>query len=91
MSASLNDLENTLFNDPNFEENVSRFAGDAACQVVYITKERIAIIDDDGESAILALSAFTDKFKNPQRPTLPIGSPFLPHPLIPPPPFQPSP
>jgi dynein heavy chain 1 len=51
MSASLSDLENTLFNDHNFEENVSRFAGDAACQVVYITKERISIIDDGGRSA----------------------------------------
>lgn len=48
MSASLSDVGDSLFRDPLFEENVLRFAGDAGCQVVYITKERSVSMDDDG-------------------------------------------
>lgn len=48
MSASASDLEASLFVEPSFEEQVLRFAGDGGCQVVYITKERFATMDDDG-------------------------------------------
>lgn len=50
MSASIQDLEDSLFLDPSLDEKVLRFAGDAGCQVVYITKEKFADVDDDGTS-----------------------------------------
>lgn len=40
MSATVEELESTLFQDPSFEEKVQRFATDSGCQVVYLTKER---------------------------------------------------
>lgn len=40
MSASAQELQDTLFEDQSFDEKALRFATDAACQVVYITKER---------------------------------------------------
>lgn len=53
MSAVLVELEDSLFEDPSFEEKVLRFAGDAACQVVYITKERLVTVDEEGEPVLL--------------------------------------
>lgn len=41
MSTTTQDLDDTLFQDPHLDEKVSRLANDAACQVVYITKERV--------------------------------------------------
>ena len=49
MSATVDDLT-TLFSDPSFEDKALRFASDAACQVVYITKQRY-VDDDEGESS----------------------------------------
>lgn len=40
MVATAQELDDTLFQDQNFDEKVQRFATDAGCQVVYITKER---------------------------------------------------
>lgn len=48
MSADLLDVEDSLFTDPSFDEKSLRFAGDAGCQVVYITKEKFFDVDDDG-------------------------------------------
>lgn len=49
MSAVRTELEDSLFADPSFEEKVVRFASDAGCQVVYVTKERFVDADEDGE------------------------------------------
>lgn len=49
MSASMEDIEDSLFEDSSFEEKVTRFASDAGCQVVYITKETFIDVDDDGK------------------------------------------
>jgi dynein heavy chain 1 len=49
MSAAVDQLEKTLFADPTFEEKVQRFATDAGCQVVYITRERFVEPDEEGE------------------------------------------
>ncbi|BEJ00458.1 hypothetical protein CcaverHIS631_0503150 [Cutaneotrichosporon cavernicola] len=47
MAATRQELELGLFNDPTFEEKTLRFASDAGCQVVYITKERYLDVDED--------------------------------------------
>lgn len=49
MSATKQELDQGLFDDPSFDEKVLRFASDHACQVVYITKERYLDVDEDGE------------------------------------------
>lgn len=49
MAASRKELERGLFDDMAFEEKTLRFATDAGCQVVYITKERFVDVDEDGE------------------------------------------
>jgi dynein heavy chain 1 len=49
MSASLEALEDSLFEDTGFDEKVTRFASDSGCQVVYITKETFVDIDEDGK------------------------------------------
>lgn len=51
MSAKVEELEDSLFVDPSFEEKVLRFATDAACRGVYVTKESFADADEDGEPA----------------------------------------
>ena len=50
MAASSEDLDTSLFVDPNFDEKALRFATDAASQVVYITKERYAEQNENGWS-----------------------------------------
>ena len=50
MSATTQELADSLFEDPSFDEKVLRFASDAACQVVYITRNRHVDVEDDGES-----------------------------------------
>lgn len=50
MSASVEELEDSMFEDPSFEEKVQRFASDAASRSVYVTKETFMDADDDGES-----------------------------------------
>ncbi|KAK4688349.1 dynein cytoplasmic 1 heavy chain, partial [Tremellales sp. Uapishka_1] len=50
MSASPEDLEDSLFQDPSFEEKSLRFATDPGCMVVYITRERFNDTDDDAHS-----------------------------------------
>jgi hypothetical protein len=49
MSASLEELEDSLFEDTGFDEKVTRFASDSGCQVVYITKETFVDVDEDGK------------------------------------------
>lgn len=49
MSAPLEELEDSLFEDTGFEEKVTRFASDTGCQVVYITKETFVDVDEDGK------------------------------------------
>lgn len=49
MSATSEELEDSLFEDPSFEEKVARFATDSGCQVVYVTKETFLDVDEDGE------------------------------------------
>jgi dynein heavy chain 1 len=49
MSATREELEDSLFEDPSFEEKVARFATDSGCQVVYVTKETFLDVDEDGE------------------------------------------
>ena len=49
MSASTEELEDSMFEDPGFEEKVSRFASDAASRSVYVTKETFMDSDDDGK------------------------------------------
>ncbi len=56
MSATVEDLAASLFQDPNFDEKVLRFASDAGCQVVYITRDRHVDVEVDGESAICHLT-----------------------------------
>lgn len=48
MTATRIELEDSLFEDPAFEEKSLRFATDTACQVVYITRERYLDVDEDG-------------------------------------------
>ncbi len=48
MAATQAELEDSLFEDPNFDEKVTRFASDAGCQVVYITRETVPDYADDG-------------------------------------------
>ena len=45
MSATRQEVEDSLFEDPGFEEKSIRFATDLACPVVYITQERILRVD----------------------------------------------
>jgi dynein heavy chain 1 len=52
MAATRQELEHGLFEDPAFEEKSLRFATDAGCQVVYITKERYLDVDEDGECKV---------------------------------------
>ena len=49
MSASMEDIEDSLFEDSSFDEKVTRFASDSGCQVVYITKETFIDVDEDGK------------------------------------------
>jgi dynein heavy chain 1 len=51
MSATSEELEDSLFEDTSFDEKVTRFASDTGCQVVYITKETFLDVDEDGESS----------------------------------------
>lgn len=48
MTASREELHDSLFEDPSFEEKSLRFGTDAACQVMYITRERYLDVDEDG-------------------------------------------
>jgi len=48
MSATNSELDDSLFSDPSFEEKSLRFATDAGCQVVYVTRERYIDGDDEG-------------------------------------------
>lgn len=49
MGASRRDLESSLFDDTAFEEKCTRFASDAGCMVVYVTKELpVTAVDGDG-------------------------------------------
>ena len=48
MTATSHELQSSLFDDPSFEEKSLRFATDAGCQVVYITRERYLDVDDTG-------------------------------------------
>lgn len=66
MAATRQELEMGLFGDPTFEEKTLRFASDAGCQVVYITKERYLDVDEDGERSWL--------------PSFPSFHPFSPYP-----------
>lgn len=50
MSASANELADSMFSDPSFEEKSLRFATDVGCQVVYITRERYMNTEEEGES-----------------------------------------
>lgn len=52
MSATPQELEDSLFSDPSFDEKALRFATDSVCQVVYITRERFLDVDadEDGKS-----------------------------------------
>ncbi|KAL7421138.1 dynein heavy chain [Cryptotrichosporon argae] len=52
MSATRQELENSLFDDPGFEEKTVRFATDAACQVVYITRERVVDVGPEDTTAV---------------------------------------
>jgi hypothetical protein len=47
MSATRLELEMTLFNDPEFDEKVSRFAQDSSIMVAYITKEIDTNVSDE--------------------------------------------
>ncbi|CAD6590781.1 MAG: hypothetical protein TREMPRED_005879, partial [Tremellales sp. Tagirdzhanova-0007] len=47
MSATGQELKDSLFEGPGFEEKSVRFATDPACQVVYITRERYLDLDED--------------------------------------------
>ncbi|WVQ73635.1 hypothetical protein IAR50_003215 [Cryptococcus sp. DSM 104548] len=47
MSATPQELDDTLFEDPNFDEKTVRFATDVGCQVVYVTKERYLDVDEE--------------------------------------------
>ena len=51
MSATGQELKDSLFEGPGFEEKSVRFATDPACQVVYITRERYLDLDEDGAPA----------------------------------------
>lgn len=48
MTATQQQLDDSLFQDPSFEEKSLRFATDAGCQVVYLTRERYMDADEDG-------------------------------------------
>ncbi|KIR72005.1 dynein heavy chain 1, cytosolic [Cryptococcus deuterogattii CA1014] len=58
MSAAPQELEDSLFEDPNFDEKTVRFATDANCQVVYITRERYLDVEEDGELALPQVLAY---------------------------------
>ncbi|WWC91126.1 uncharacterized protein L201_006067 [Kwoniella dendrophila CBS 6074] len=47
MSATKQEIVDSLFEDPSFDEKTVRFATDPGCQVVYITKERYLDLDED--------------------------------------------
>lgn len=49
MSATSEELDDSLFLDPGFEEKALRFATDGGCQVIYVTRERYLDVDEDGE------------------------------------------
>lgn len=49
MSASAEELEDSMFEDPSFDEKVSRFASDAASRSVYITKETFMDMDEESK------------------------------------------
>ncbi|WVR09001.1 hypothetical protein IAU60_006061 [Kwoniella sp. DSM 27419] len=52
MAATHEELQESLFEDPSFDEKVQRFAADAGCQVVYISKERYIDVDEDDQPII---------------------------------------
>jgi dynein heavy chain 1 len=52
MAASRSELEHGLFDDPAFEEKALRFATDAGCQVVYVTKQRYHDADEDDQQVV---------------------------------------
>ena len=54
MSATGQELKDSLFEGPGFEEKSVRFATDPACQVIYITRERYLDLDEDGELAFIS-------------------------------------
>ncbi|WVQ81477.1 hypothetical protein IAT38_003601 [Cryptococcus sp. DSM 104549] len=47
MSATREELDDSLFEDPSFDEKAVRFATDAACQVIYVTRERYLDVEED--------------------------------------------
>ena len=48
MTATREELEDSLFEDPSFDEKCLRFATDSSCQVIYITRERYLDVDEEG-------------------------------------------
>ena len=55
MSATQEELADSLFIDPSFEEKALRFATDVGCQVVYITRERFVDLEDGASSISTAV------------------------------------
>ncbi|ORY33069.1 putative motor [Naematelia encephala] len=47
MTATAQDIQDSLFEDPSFDDKATRFATDASCQVVYVVKERYLDVDED--------------------------------------------
>lgn len=76
MSASIEELEDSLFEDASFEEKVTRFALDAGCQVVYITKETFGDVDEDGK-LYMTIRA-DDRQLNSRHYLSPPSSPYTP-------------
>ncbi len=69
MTATQQELEDSLFEDLSFEEKSLRFATDAASQVVYITRERYLDVDEDGPfTSIFRVpsSLFHGRFTSPE-------------------------
>jgi hypothetical protein len=89
MSANVLELKDTLFNEPDFEENVLRFASDIGCQVVYIVKDRVVTLEDDGGLHNNREASLIRQHNHPQHtsPTACISPQHLP---ILPTPFRPS-
>ena len=76
MSASLEDIEDSLFEDSSFDEKVTRFASDSGCQVVYITKETFIDVDDDCKLKVLSYTDDRQFFRWSDLPTP--SSPYTP-------------
>lgn len=77
MSASIEELEDSLFEDASFEEKVTRFALDAGCQVVYITKETFGDVDEDGK-LYMTIRADDARQLNSRHYLSPPSSPYTP-------------